>query len=214
MSAGRTANGRPVDGARFPRLARYLRGLPEGLASHADCTSKASGYRSLIDTFDFGPDREHLPAPMVALIDDPVPVSAWIPSTIYNAFFMVAVDRHFGGKETDATEWYHELRAKMFRSPLYRVLMVVVSPRSIFKSAGRRWENFHRGTTLEIEYDMDDATWARGTLGYPQNLQTPLTVEMLTQGLRAALEAAGAKDIEWEIESVTPTAASMFSRWS
>lgn len=196
--------------ARFPRLASYMTRLPNAIASYPECQSKASAYRHLIEKFDLAAERRSLPPEVVELIDHPAPVSAWIPSVLYNAFFLATVDRFFVGNERKAIDYYHDLRAQMFRSPLYRVMMMVVSPQQILRGAGKRWEAFHRGTAFALEHGDD---WARARLTYPHGLQTALTVEMLCAGLRAALEAAGAADVTLVIEDCTFEQANLSGTW-
>ena len=198
---------------RYPSLLTYADSLPDGLDSYPDCTSKASAYRALLDRLPFSDELEQLPPALAELITHPEPLSAWIPSVHYNALFLVALDRFFERDPERVASWYYELRVEMFRSILYRALMLAVSPTKIFRSAHRRWGTFHRGTTLSVEFDPASPYQGVAKLEYPAGLQTPLTVRMLGSGLQAALEAAGARELMWRVERYTPEFTVMSGRW-
>ncbi len=199
-----------VDPRSFPRLSAYLAGLPQGLDSYPDCISKASLYRRLIEEHDFLPIADQLPARLVPLLEHPEPLNTWIPAVQNNAFLLAMTDHFYDRDLRAAVAWYRDVRERMFRSPLYRMMMAVISPRYILRGARKRWETFHRGTEFEVEYGDH---YANVVLTYPPNLQTRLIIRMLTGGLLAALAAAGAKDIKWGITSVTPTEARIGATW-
>ncbi|MCA9714610.1 MAG: hypothetical protein KC468_07990 [Myxococcales bacterium] len=201
------------DRSRYPALVDYLDSLPEGLESYPECMSKASAYRALVERLPFAEELEHLPPGLAELITHPVPVSAWISSARYNALFLVALDRFFARDEPRAATWFYELRVEMFRSILYRALMLAMSPAKIFRTAQRRWETFHRGTTLTVDFDPARPHGGSARIDYPAHLQTPLTVRLLGSGLQAALEAAGARELEWQIDEYTPEHTTMSGRW-
>ena len=195
--------------ARFPWLARYLAQLDDGLAAYPVCTCKASLYRSWIDAHDLSRDRDGLPSAMVELIDMPEPVNAWMPSVFYNAFCLAVIDRFYKDGAA-AARWNHASRLEMFRSPLYRVLMVVMSPARILSGARRRWENFHRGFDFELEHTDTSADFS---LLYPPRLHNVDTIGIIVSGVCAALTAAGAKDIRWRVPELTETRARAEARW-
>jgi len=199
-----------VDPRRFPRLANYLSQLPAGLDSYPDCIAKASLYRRLIEEHDFLPIADQLPPQLLPLIEHPEPLNTWIPAVQNNAFLLAMTDHFYNQDLRAAVSWYRDVRKRMFRSPLYRMMMAVISPRYILRGASKRWETFHRGTQFEVEYGDN---YGNVVLTYPQGLKTRLIVRMLTGGILAALEAAGAREIKWGITSVTPTQAHMSATW-
>ncbi len=199
-----------VDPRKFPRLAGYLRNLPEGLDSYPDCIAKASLYRRLIEEHDFTPIVDQLPSKLLPLLEHPEPINTWIPAVQNNAFLLAMTDHFYNEDLRAAVSWYRDVRERMFKSPLYRMMMAVISPRYILRGASKRWETFHRGTVFEVEYGDHHANVV---LTYPHSLQTRLIIRMLTGGLLAALAAAGAKDIKWGITSVTPTEARLGATW-
>ena len=75
-----------------------------------------------------------------------------------------------------------------------------------------RWSAFHRGTSLELGRVDDDGL--RAQLGFPPGLFDGTLLVAYRAAFAAALDAAGARDVEVETEQVTATAARYRARWS
>jgi hypothetical protein len=99
----------------------------------------------------------------------------------------------------------------LFRKPLYRAIMWVTSPRSLIAGAPRRWEQFHRGTSLEVTKDGRD--FVDLVLHFPPRLFNELHARMFGAAFEAAFEAAGALDCVTEDVKPGQTEAAFRVRW-
>lgn len=199
------------DGGRFPRLVQYVQTLPEGLDSYPDCQIKASLYRALLDQVSLPSEVvEALPACLRALVEDPVPISGWVPTVRHMALRSAMCDVAFRSEEEFFQVTYDNQRA-LFRGPLYAILFRVGTPRLFIRGAGRRWTAFHRGTSLEVTSAQERS--GSLSLTYPPHLWDTLGFGGLRSAFRATLELAGARDVVLEIEPVSPSLAHCVARW-
>ncbi len=197
-------------GRTLPSLERYLAALPDGIDAYPQCLAKASVARDAMQrTLPPGID---LPAPLRALLDQPPPVTAWIPEVHQNALMLAILDTHFDENDTEGFySWILDRNRRLFSSPLYRALFFVLSPERLLNGFQRRWSTFRRGTDLAIDHGGDGR--ARARLTAPPNLHSKLSARGLGFGFQAALERAGASDVRIEIPSQTPTEVSYELSW-
>ncbi len=80
----------------------------------------------------------------------------------------------------------------------------------LLKSAGFTWGIIHRGTSLQIHTDKRSATVH---LRHPPNLYDSRAHESACRGFRAVLEAAGAKQLEWEVTASEAELLGVDFRW-
>ena len=201
-----------VDDAGFPNVARYLAGLPNGIDSYPGCLAKASLFRSMVDRsplVGIGPDE--LPPVIVALLDDPPPVTAWIPEAHSHALLLAVYDRNFRSERAFAT-WCYQAQRELFEGPLYRFMFLVVSPMLLLRGAERRWRTFHRGSQLRVERTGSKS--AHLTLTYPGALWDDVSLVGLCEGLRAAIEAAGARRAKVAVARSDEGRALLEGTWS
>jgi hypothetical protein len=182
-----------VDDLRVPTVARYLRDLPDGLASYPECLAKASLLHSIREQ---GPelDASALPSPLDELVTAPPPVSSWLPEVHTNAIMLAAFDLAFrtAGGMAAFLEWVYERNRKLLSAPLYRVLFLVVSPERLLLHMEKRWAAFHRGTDLTLIERREGH--ARVRLTFPSKLHCEHSARGVGAALRAAADSAGAKD--------------------
>lgn len=199
-----------VDRGRFPSLARYLdvHGGRLDRFPHAQC--KGVLLRDALENGKPLPDLEGaVPDELLAVIRVPPPVNVWIPEMLTVAFYAVIGDIWFHSAE-EAQEWLFQKNLERFRSPLYRLLMAVVSPQMLFRGTATRWATFHRGSELRFEMVPGGAN---GTLKHPEHLY--MTGERLgvDAPFRAVLAAANAKNPTVTATHRSPTELYLEARW-
>ena len=127
-------------------VGAYLASLPRGLGSYPQCTSKATSV-----TFELErrptPARPHLPEEVRHILLHPPLSNAWIPTTVFVATTL-AIEAHHG--ITDETLAIESTDA-MIASPLYGLMLRMLTPSMILRGGAATWNLFHRGTTLRAD---------------------------------------------------------------
>jgi hypothetical protein len=200
-----------VDRPRFPQLAAYLDALPDGLGSHPEAQAKASLFRSALEAHPLDDIAGGaLPEVLVALAENPPPVSTWVPEVHAVAVHTAIFDVHF-----DDVESYHrfsfEQQKRLFASPLYHLLFRLVGVKRLLKSGKQRWGAFHRGSGVDVVPTSD--TSAELKLSFPENLYSHLSqFQGLSAGVLAAMSVAGV-DGRAEVVGQQPTSAIIRVSW-
>ena len=198
-----------MDRAAFPRTSRYLSSLPRGWLSHPECECKAAIHREAI---------AHLPRPMPTeglhplladYFQNPVPVSSWVPEVINSALFLAMADVFFP-VEASFLSWIGGIAEDTFKSPMYRLLMIVASPNALAQGGARRWAAFHTGTEYETKVGDGGTTT---TLRFPEHTFDPLVVRGTLRAIQAAYRASGARDATVDIVDFSPTKVVYRSVW-
>jgi hypothetical protein len=191
----------------FPTATAYLDRLPHRADSYPETLVKGTVVRSALEDPKYRPRHDGLPDVVQKLVLDPPLPGSWVPEVHFQALMASIYDTHFataGGIEA-LEAWTCERNRVIFRSTLYRVLFLVVSPERVFAGAGKRWSIFHRGS----EVDVLDVGQRRASvrLTYPAGIMLDVCVHSYGGAFRAALAAAHAKlgTITCEIESETST---------
>lgn len=192
-----------VDPERFPCTTAYLDRLPRGIHSHPRCEVKASIFVDQLSSLTLADeDLRALPAEVQALVDNPPPVTAWIPEVVTVTYTIALRDAFFPPPGGDAgyAEWTYERNKRLLGSRLYRALFVLVSPDRLFRNIGRRWGRIRRGSTLELLEQSPG--YARLRSRYPSYLHDESVAFGMSAAFRAAAELAGAKGIDCEAPQV------------
>ncbi len=200
--------GSPDD--RFPRMTAYLESLPRGTESYPAALSKASLIRHMQESMPFEASPGELPEALHALWEAPPPSSSWVSTAQFLALTLAYGDAHFP-READFHEWLYGLSAALYAKPLYRFLMYVATPRQLVHGAAKRWHQFHQGTDLELAEEGDGQ--AVLAVHFPPKLYTPPVLGTNVAALRAAVTAAGGKDVRGELTHVTDTEGRMRFTW-
>ncbi|HCF57191.1 MAG TPA: hypothetical protein DFS52_04225 [Myxococcales bacterium] len=201
-----------VDPARFPRLAAYLRFLPEGLASYPGCQAKGALVRAIIDCeplADLSDDA--LPAEVRSLITTPPTNSAWIADAVYFGALLALADYR---RMNDARyrAWIHEANWRLFKSPVYRVLLSLTSPGVLLTLCSSTWGTMHRGTTLKV---VDSGKgFGVAELTFPERAYDRAVLEAIEVGLLVALEQSNVKAPAVTTAAITTASARFEARWS
>ncbi len=198
--------------AEFPHLEAFIERLPQGLASYPDAVAKASLLRSFVQVRPVPRSaRERLPAPLVALLEAPPPVSHWIPEVHKHAMLLVLRDTIFAD-EADYVRYCYLRQRELFVGPMYRVLFTLASPSLLFRTVALRWRSLHRGSTLTLEEHSE--TTARLCLRHPPALWDPVVGLATAAGMRVVVDLAGGVGAEVETEHPSPQETVFRGRWS
>jgi hypothetical protein len=195
--------------AGFPRVSSYLERLTGGIDAYPECLAKASVSLGAIHALPEPMETRGLPASLASHLERPPRPNEWIPETLNVAVYLAIADRFFQDEDPFQT-WVYGIGRAMFRSPMYRVLMRVMSPERLAKGGGKRWSAFHRGTTYEVELE-DDGT--ASTIGFPPRLFNELFIRGTLQAVLAAYHASGAPNATAEILELTEVSARTRVQW-
>ena len=180
-------------------MLHYLAGLPKGLGSYPTCLQKASVFRQFIK---LAPStwKSNLPAPLGNLVRNPPPLTAWIPEVHATAVYLGIVDVR-GWEDKDFINRSLAMNRELLQSPLYRILMSVVSPSRLVRGGASRWITMHQG--IELTGGMEGDTSALFKLTFPPRIMPMLLVQSYATAFQAALEAASARKVTVSIETST-----------
>lgn len=192
----------PFDRARFPTLALYLDRVG-GMNALPSCQAKASVLRELLNEHKLSalPDGA-LPAPLLAFARQPPPMNVWVSEVLSEAGFCAAYDYAFTSP-AEATAANVRTNLRLFQLPMYRALMIVMTPSLLLRAASMRWSAFHRGSTLTVRESETHSALA--VLEFPPHLFIPENPLDVRAALEASLIAAGGKDVSVVVHDATPT---------
>jgi hypothetical protein len=194
--------------ARFPRLAAFVCGLPNGLDSYPEYGTKSALLRSLV-TDAVLRQVELLPPPLAALVREPPPLSAWVKQTHAHAVVALARDVSFTSDRAFAQHCY-DCQRSLFSSRVYLLLMRCTSPARLLASAEKRWSQFNRGCTIRTEVLADTAhVW----IDHPHGMFEETTRTALAQAIRATLDLSSARRVDIAIVAETPETTELLARW-
>ena len=176
---------------RFKQMEEYLADVPGGLAAYPDYLQKASIYRQIFSRRLRAELAPQLPPALGKLLSEPLPVSAWLPEVHVNALMIVLYDVQ-GYTEPTWVANGQMIARRLFQGPLYRALMMVVSPSVIINRARSRWEAMHRGIELSARMLADGHATIR--ISYPRNLVPRVAALSYMSAFYGALEASGARE--------------------
>lgn len=198
-----------MDRARFPLLARYVDGLPAGLASYPEAQAKGSVIRTLVSTTPVHLDPHELPAELAGFIEEPPLPTAWVSEVQLNALGLAYQDVM---SPSVHETWVWERNRKILTNPLYKILFWMISPERLFVGLPHRWSAFRRGTELAL---VDQSVGrARLRLTFPKNLHDKSTLANVCVAGRVVAEAAGAKASDMVVEACAPTSAVFAISWA
>jgi len=191
-------------------LDEFIAGLPAGLDSYPECQQKASFYRSNMERNGARLPIDALPAPVQRMLREPLPVSAWISTAQSHAYFIATAGCAFS---SDAEFFADTIKGtkSLFSGPLYRLLMMVVSPETALRGANKRWNAMQRGMSIEVVRLEKGRTEA--LVVAPPGLLPPLIARWYAAAFTAVLELAGAKNARIDVTSCDGAKAVFEGRW-
>lgn len=140
-----------------------------------------------------------LPKSLSRLLNGRFTVSEWLSEVHVTAVYVAIADLNFSSDDS-FIDRVQEANRSLFRSPLYKLLMWVISPAYMVKHAGPRWGTFHRGIKLHSEM-KPSGHGALCRLEFQPALVPPLIVRAYVTAVQAALEASGAENLTAQIVS-------------
>jgi hypothetical protein len=192
-------------------LAKYLDTLPNGVASYPECCVKASVLRHNIGARPLGPEVE-LPPLVRQLVDNPPPVTEWIPEVHFNLAMLAIRELHFNAPNfNEYRVWAYAQNRKLLGAPLYRVLFALLSPERLLRGIEKRWAAFRRGTEFHVANEAVGRAELR--IHNPAFLYPELALQGMAMALQAAIDSAGARSSQVELVSQTSTECLFKARW-
>jgi serine/threonine protein kinase len=174
------------------RLSSYLGTLPRGLDSHPQCTMHGAALRFALARHPL--DGDDLPEQVLASletlaradVEDP-----WIAEVPARVLLAAIYDRHIRSLRAWDTLWCSIARSRFSRQFLGFTAMG--KGRSLAESLARLWNDFHRGTRLELTPTEDGFALM---LGYASGLLDPLAHAEALQVVAAGLQLCGHDRVE------------------
>jgi hypothetical protein len=191
-----------LDPRRFPLAAKYLAGLPEGLASFPGCEIHVDSFSFMRQTHPNLATTELLPeAAREVLLGNQR--GDWIPEVLGNVLYLLLRDTAFHS-DAEFLDWARQSSAATYSKPWARVIMHVLSPTLIVMGAGKRWSTFHRGSMLTPEKAAREGERIsiRGILTYPAGLFDELLLQRYCRAFEAAIIAAKAQHPVADLASI------------
>jgi hypothetical protein len=198
-----------VDAERFPLVAAYLARLPEGIRSYPDAKIRGGLIHSILTAYPLVA-RGALPDVVCDWVDSPPLTSEWVPQVVARVLLRAYFDEVFKTREA-YLGWAYDAQKKTLSGPLYRVLFLGISPDRLVRMAASRYAHFHVGLTMQITQQGPGT--AEAELTYPSLLCDAFDHQATTEGLRAGLELAGAKDVRGGAKSSSETNALIELAW-
>ncbi|MBI5498058.1 MAG: hypothetical protein HY904_23855 [Deltaproteobacteria bacterium] len=194
----------------FTRVTRFQQSVPGGWDAYPDYQQKASIYREFLARVDLAPHAAALPPPLRRLVEEPVPVSSWIPEAHSCGLFLAMADV-LGSDAAFVTHSYESNRA-LLSGPAYGFLFKLLGARTVLKGARTRWGQLHRGITMDVTWG-DTRNEASLIMHFPEHLLPPLLLRSYATAFRAALEVAGASAVEVRVGDAAATSAQFHAAW-
>ncbi len=172
-------------------FADYVASLPSGWSSFPTCQVPHAVF-DMLDEELAQRGRRRATDMFAAVAGRPVPAQGWVPEIMLNAAFYL-VREHFDD-DVAFDRFNHEAAMSLYRKPLYRALMTVMSPTLIIMGMGKRWTAFRRGTELAVKHwKQGDTHQVEAVLTHPAGLHTEESLGLLRVNLVVALQAARAR---------------------
>lgn len=192
------------------RVDAYLASLPEGIDSYPQCAHKGEPLAIWLRRSPTEGLGDKLPAPVAALLDPSRAFPSWVPEVHANVLYLAILEASFADDRAFLAHADQCNRA-VLQTPTNRVLFWVAAPKAILRAAGQRWSSLHRGSAIEVRVAKD--TSAEVDLHYPPRLFPEIVLRGTATGFLAALENAGARDVDLAVRRVDDTRAVFAASW-
>jgi hypothetical protein len=132
---------------RYPRMAAYLKGLPEGEDSYPRCQVRTSLCVTQLNGMPIPhPAAASVPEPAARLLAGPLPTT-WMPEVELMAMVHFIAD-HYQMDEPTQMRWMQEQNAKFYRTSMYSAAAMAVTPEFLIGQFSPRWAEVHRGSEI------------------------------------------------------------------
>lgn len=186
---------------RNRRLHTYLGSLPDGPRSFPSCVVKGN---VLDETLNWLAEVEGAVDPVLEpWLREARPLGRtreWVPEALLNAVSLSVIDAGYPSDESWVYD-VHRRQLEAYRTPLYRALLLLLSPTLLTMGASDRWKAYRKGSSLVVDkwQKTPEGRFATATLTYPPGLHTEVLLLGLGQALLAAVDACGARGSRLEM---------------
>jgi hypothetical protein len=202
-----------LDPSRFPRASAYIASLPRGLDSFPEARMNHLVLVHVPQDFPDLVTGQALPPQLDDFFARRI-TGDWFNETVGNAIYLMIRDQCFRDDQSFQA-WNQKNIDRLIRNPLFRAIMVLLSPALVVIGAGKRWTSFHQGTAMKTEPvgQAGGRLQVRGILTFPAGIYDPLLLRLHTSTFLAALVAAKADHPEVRLGQVTATSAEYLASW-
>ena len=180
-----------------PSLAEYERALPDGWSSFPECQAKATLVRTL--AADPSLRRDELPAALREVLDDPPPVTAWVPEINVVGMLVAVHHEHAHAGNTAAfLEWMAERNRELLGGAAYAPMLRATTGEKLVKNVAKAWERLHRGTELAVRGEVERNGTEHSAslmLTAPPGLYPGISSHIHGISFRVLLETAGGREV-------------------
>ncbi|MEM6289765.1 MAG: hypothetical protein AAGA54_00825 [Myxococcota bacterium] len=183
--------------------AAYLDGLPNGFDSFPEAQGLFDAFTPMLARLDLDAVDARLRQALEAQERRRAP---WVPEALNTAIVLATADDAADDDVFLASVLDRNL--ELYKRPVYRALMFVLSPTLALMGAPRRWSAFHRGTTLDVGAwkPVGDRNTATLRLEHPAGLFPPLIHRAYAEAFRAAGVVTRADDVTIACDSTASSA--------
>lgn len=199
-----------MDATRYPRAAAYLDALPDGLESFPQCEVQLTVFDSLREAAK-GVDASGLPGALGDFFRGDTR-KGWVPEVLCQAANLVFADTV---GEAEFLQWSYDNAVRLYKKPVLRHLMKLLSPTLVVMGAPRRWNAVRRGTGLAVGpiQTVDDRKVTVGDVTGPPGLFAKAFCEAVAEAFRAGLDGAHGHDGKVELETFDGATARYRVSW-
>ncbi len=184
---------RKLDPKLYPHAAAHLDSLPQGLDSFSELKARSNLFDSYRDKFqEAGIDGADMPEPLAAFLEHRK--DDWVPDTVAAVFTLMTRDRFYDSDAVFIKATGKNLE-NIFKGPLYRAVLLVLSPTLMLMGSRKRWGAFRKGSELTSSPSRHEhgRVIASLTLTHPEGIYAQLNLETFAEAFRVAVNLAGAK---------------------
>jgi hypothetical protein len=182
------------DPDKAPLAHAYFASLPEGLDSFVGCLAVKDAFEMLEPATRVGElTKLGFVDPAFATRVEACRGSSWIPETIFQCMALLVADRD---GEAAYVDWSRESSHELYRRPLLRHLMRLLSPTLVVMGAASRWQAVRRGSTLRASAvtKSDGRASTTVTLEHPPGLYQPVFLKGLAEAFGVAIELSRGRE--------------------
>ena len=194
--------------ARLPRLDAYLAGLPDGLASHPECTMDVGLLRLCLARYPVG---DTLPPSLHPVLDALRGDAQTLPEVKVRAGLAAVCDL----QSVEPPDWgsrFKALRRALLHDRLVGPSLAVPGSAHFGRTLVRSWTSLHHGCSIEtLESNEQGVDLA---IEHPTGLLDELARVDLAAHFEAAAELAGVANPVVRVDDTTPTGARIRVRWA
>lgn len=197
---------------RTRHLHAYLESLPDGMRSFPKCQVRGEVLDHTLEWLsEVGGTLEPTLRDWVRTYRPLGRAMEWVPEVLLNCVSLAVADEGYPSGEAWLSDVYRRQR-KIYETPLYRALLLLLSPTLLTMGAADRWTAYRRGTALIVDKWQKTVGGRQtiATLEHPAGLHTELHLMSLGQAMLAAVDACGAKGAKLELLPDSPRGQARF----